>query len=241
MASVLALQCSSNWAMKTRMLEAEQFIKFIITRESLNMIWVFIAQLVQLFSWTPKVTPVCFSGESKHRFDIHWSMWYWNVSTWAYFRIWHKVLVYFFSSGILDSSLLCFKASLMANIDLHRDSRARCLLNEQNGKAHGMEFREIFPAVNEQQWFQQWLQHRRNNSWFLGFRSKRARKTFELTNGMQTVAGMQGEALINLGEDVRCSFEGGGGGGGADGLGAYSIFTSRSQISSQFFINICTC
>ena len=39
----------------------------------------------------------------------------------------------------------------MANIDLHRACRARCLLNEQNSKAHGMEFREIFAAVNEQQ------------------------------------------------------------------------------------------
>ena len=33
MASALALQCSTNWAMKTHMLEADQFIEFNSTRD----------------------------------------------------------------------------------------------------------------------------------------------------------------------------------------------------------------
>ena len=33
MASALALQCSTNWAMKTHILEAGQFIEFILTRD----------------------------------------------------------------------------------------------------------------------------------------------------------------------------------------------------------------
>ena len=33
MAFTLALQCSSNWAMKTHMLRADQFLEFIFTRD----------------------------------------------------------------------------------------------------------------------------------------------------------------------------------------------------------------
>ena len=38
MASVLALQCSTNWAMKTQMLGADQLIEFIFTRDR-NETW----------------------------------------------------------------------------------------------------------------------------------------------------------------------------------------------------------
>ena len=38
MASALALQCSTNWAMKTYMLGADQFIEFIFTRNR-NETW----------------------------------------------------------------------------------------------------------------------------------------------------------------------------------------------------------
>ena len=61
MASALALQCSTNWAMKTHMLGADAFMQFIFTRwdTALNIkgeldkiwsapnIWVYIAQLVE--------------------------------------------------------------------------------------------------------------------------------------------------------------------------------------------------
>ena len=37
MASALALQCSTNWAMKTHILGAGQFIEFILTRDLSNL------------------------------------------------------------------------------------------------------------------------------------------------------------------------------------------------------------
>ena len=41
MASALALQCSTNWAMKTHILRAGQFIEFILTPDKyrMKMMW----------------------------------------------------------------------------------------------------------------------------------------------------------------------------------------------------------
>ena len=53
MASVLALQCSTNWAMKTHILGAGQFIEFILTRDR-NIEWRFCE--LRKYKWNEDLT-----------------------------------------------------------------------------------------------------------------------------------------------------------------------------------------
>ena len=53
MASVLALQCSTIWAIKTRKLGVGQFVEFILTREWVIDMCIFVASLLILFIRSP--------------------------------------------------------------------------------------------------------------------------------------------------------------------------------------------
>ena len=68
MASVLALQSSTNWAIKTCKLGVGQFVEFILTREWVIDICIFVASLLILFIRSP--SKICFLKFAKFSLDL---------------------------------------------------------------------------------------------------------------------------------------------------------------------------